>query len=473
MAKTETSNKTGSKERDTLQMLFEGQRLFFVSGQTKDLAFRRENLQKLYGGIVRYQEKIGEALQKDLGKCAMEAYATEIGITLKSISHAAKNLQYWAADQTAATPLYMQPGSSKIVQEPYGSVLIMSPFNYPFQLAVEPLIGAMAAGNTCIIKPSELAPATSALLKEMIGEIFDPLYIAVAEGGIETNQKLLRLPFDYIFFTGSRRVGKIVMQAAAENLTPVTLELGGKSPVIVDETANLEITAKRIIWGKTLNMGQTCVAPDYILADERIAEDLTAALQSAIVEFYGENPQQSPDLGRIVNQKHFDRLAAILAKDKDYIICGGKTDRENIFIEPTLLRIPDLTAAAMQEEIFGPILPILTFADYNAAKAIIAQNPKPLALYIFSQNKNFQEYFCDEIAAGGVCINDTIMHLTNPNLPFGGIGGSGMGAYHGKASFDTFSHSKSVFRKSVKTNLSFLYPPYKNSSLSLIKKILK
>lgn len=453
--------------------LLEGQKLYFAGGQTRDLGFRKNRLQKLKTAVENQQQEIMAALAADLGKSPFEAYTTEIGIVLKSLGGFIKNLEYWAAEQKVSTPSYLQPGRSKIVKEPYGSVLIMSPFNYPFQLLIEPLAGAIAAGNTCILKPSELAPATSRLVKEMIAEIFDPIYVAVAEGGVETNTNLLALPFDYIFFTGSQTVGKTVMKAAAEHLTPVTLELGGKSPVIVDETANLPAAAKRIVWGKTLNMGQTCVAPDYVLADERIAGELTAELQKTITDFYGEIPAASPDLGKIINERHFKRLTAMLEADREYIVCGGGTDAERLFIEPTILRIPDLSAAVMGEEIFGPLLPVLTFSDYNRAKAVIAKNPKPLALYIFSENKSFQQYFTEEIQAGGVCINDTIQQLVNPNLPFGGIGGSGMGSYHGRQSFETFSHSKSVLRKSTKVSLPLLYPPYKEGALNMLKKILK
>ena len=458
---------------EELQKILEGQKLFFASGQTRELAFRQEYLQKLQAAVISREQEIMSALAADLGKCPTEAYATEIGIVLKSLKNTLKNLNYWAGEEKVPTPLYLQPGKSKIIREPYGNVLIMSPFNYPFQLTMEPLIAAVAAGNTCILKPSELAPATSHLLKDMLSEVFDSLYVSVVEGGVETNTNLLKLPFDYIFFTGSRKVGQIVMRAAAEHLTPLTLELGGKSPVIVDETANLEAAAQRIVWGKTLNMGQTCVAPDYILADERIADSLVEALKNTLQKFYGEDPQSSPDLGKIINRRHFDRLSAILEKDNRYIVYGGGSNSEKLFIEPTILRIPDLSAAAMQEEIFGPLLPVLTFADYNRAKAVVAKNPKPLALYIFSENESFQQYFSEEISAGGVCINDTIQHLVNPNLPFGGVGGSGMGAYHGKVGFDTFSHSKSVLQKSTKFSLLFLYPPYGEMALKIIKKIFQ
>jgi aldehyde dehydrogenase (NAD+) len=458
---------------EKLKQIFDGQKLFFASGKTQDLDFRKGQLEQLKAEIINRQTEINEALQTDLGKCSTEAYMTEVGIVLKSLSHAIKNLKYWAADQKVPTPIYLQPAKSFIVKEPYGNVLIIAPFNYPFQLAIEPLIGALAAGNTCIIKPSEFTPATSAVIKKIIAAVFDPIYVAVVEGDKEVNTNLLELPFDHIFFTGSTQVGKIVMAAAAKNLTPVTLELGGKSPVIVDETADLTQAAKKIIWGKMLNMGQTCVAPDYILANEKIIHALLSELQSTVTEFYGQNPADSPDLGKIINRKHFDRLKKIIEEDKKYLVFGGKTAGEKLFIEPTVFKIPDLSAASMQEELFGPLLPVLSYNDFNEVKAIISKNPKPLALYIFSENKNFQQYFIDEISAGGVCINDTIQHLINPNLPFGGVGNSGIGSYHGKHSFDTFSHQKSVLKKSTKAAVSFLYPPYKKTALTMLKKIFK
>ncbi len=458
---------------EEVKRLLEGQRMFFAGGLTKGLDFRLEQLQKLQTAIGEREDEITEALRQDLGKSPLEAYATEVGFVLKSLSVAAKNLKYWVSDRKVGTPFYLQPAKSRIIYEPYGNTLIMSPFNYPFQLLMEPLIGAIAAGNTCILKPSEQAPATAQVVERLIGETFSDIYIAVVNGGVETNHNLLCLPFDYIFFTGSKAVGKLVAQAAAENLTPFTLELGGKSPAIVDETANLKKAAERIIWGKTLNLGQTCVAPDYVIADEKIVDELLTELERAIVKFYSETPAESPDLGRIINEKHFDRLTAMLEADGNYIYCGGGRSRDRLYIEPTVLRAPNLAVATMQEEIFGPLLPVLTADDFNEIKAIVGKNPKPLAMYVFSENKNFQQYFLDEISAGGVCINDTIWHLANHRLPFGGVGASGLGSYHGERSFLTFSHEKSVLSRTTKFSLPLLYPPYTESALRLIKKIFK
>ena len=458
---------------EEVNLFYTGQRMFFVGGRTKDLDFRLQQLEKLKSAIQKYEAEILGALQADLGKCETEAYETEVGYVLKSLGHTIKNLKYWAAERRVRTPYYLQPAKSRIIREPYGCVLIMAPFNYPFQLLIEPLTGALAAGNTCILKPSEQAPATAQVVEKMIEETFDEIYVKVLQGGVETNENLLQIPFDYIFFTGSSAVGKIVMRAAAENLTPVTLELGGKSPVIVDETANLKTAAERIIWGKTVNMGQTCVAPDYVVADSKIVDELMAYLQAACLNFYSAAPVESPDLGRIINEKHFDRLQKMLEADREYVVLGGGCDKKQLFIEPTLLRIPDLSVATMQEEIFGPLLPVLSARDFNEIKSIVSHHPKPLAMYIFSENKNFQQYFLDEISAGGVCINDTLQHLVSPRLPFGGVGGSGMGAYHGEASFRTFSHEKSVLKKSSKISLPFLYPPYNKHTLTLLKIIFK
>lgn len=458
---------------EDLKRLLEGQRMFFAGGLTRGLDFRREQLQKLQAAIREREQEITAALGQDLGKSEVEAYATEVGFVLNSLAAALKDLKYWVADRKVGTPYYLQPAKSRIIREPYGNALIMSPFNYPFQLLMEPLVGAIAAGNTCILKPSDQAPATAEVVERLIGDTFSDIYIAVAGGGEETCRRLLELPFDYIFFTGSKAVGKLVAKAAAENLTPFTLELGGKSPVIVDVAANLKATARSIIWGKTLNMGQTCVAPDYVIADERIVDELLAELERAIVDFYSETPAESPDLGNIINERHFDRLEKMLDADSEYIFCGGGRSRDRLYIEPTVLRVPNLTAATMQEEIFGPLLPVLTAGDFNQIKSIINKNPKPLAMYIFSENRHFQQYFLDEISAGGVCVNDTIWHLANPQLPFGGVGASGIGAYHGEQSFLTFSHEKSVLERSSKFSIPLLYPPYKESALRLIKKIFK
>ncbi|HDK8691795.1 TPA: aldehyde dehydrogenase, partial [Staphylococcus aureus] len=420
-----------------------------------------EQLKKLSKAIKSYESDILEALYTDLGKNKVEAYATEIGITLKSIKNARKELKNWTKTKNVDTPLYLFPTKSYIKKEPYGTVLIIAPFNYPFQLVFEPLIGAIAAGNTAIIKPSELTPNVARVIKRLINETFDANYIEVIEGGIEETQTLIHLPFDYVFFTGSENVGKIVYQAASENLVPVTLEMGGKSPVIVDETANIKVASERICFGKFTNAGQTCVAPDYILVHESVKDDLITALSKTLREFYGQNIQQSPDYGRIVNLKHYHRLTSLLNSAQMNIVFGGHSDEDERYIEPTLLDHVTNDSAIMQEEIFGPILPILTYQSLDEAIAFIHQRPKPLSLYLFSEDENATQRVINELSFGGGAINDTLMHLANPKLPFGGVGASGMGRYHGKYSFDTFTHEKSYIFKSTRLESGVHLPPYK------------
>ncbi|MFO7021713.1 aldehyde dehydrogenase [Staphylococcus aureus] len=433
----------------------------FNTQQTKEMSFRKEQLKKLSKAIKSYESDILEALYTDLGKNKVEAYATEIGITLKSIKNARKELKNWTKTKNVDTPLYLFPTKSYIKKEPYGTVLIIAPFNYPFQLVFEPLIGAIAAGNTAIIKPSELTPNVARVIKRLINETFDANYIEVIEGGIEETQTLIHLPFDYVFFTGSENVGKIVYQAASENLVPVTLEMGGKSPVIVDETANIKVASERICFGKFTNAGQTCVAPDYILVHESVKDDLITALSKTLREFYGQNIQQSPDYGRIVNLKHYHRLTSLLNSAQMNIVFGGHSDEDERYIEPTLLDHVTNDSAIMQEEIFGPILPILTYQSLDEAIAFIHQRPKPLSLYLFSEDENATQRVINELSFGGGAINDTLMHLANPKLPFGGVGASGMGRYHGKYSFDTFTHEKSYIFKSTRLESGVHLPPYK------------
>ncbi|HDP4570902.1 TPA: aldehyde dehydrogenase [Staphylococcus aureus] len=444
-----------------IEQKFYDSKAFFNTQQTKDISFRKEQLKKLSKAIKSYESDILEALYTDLGKNKVEAYATEIGITLKSIKNARKELKNWTKTKNVDTPLYLFPTKSYIKKEPYGTVLIIAPFNYPFQLVFEPLIGAIAAGNTAIIKPSELTPNVARVIKRLINETFDANYIGVIEGGIEETQTLIHLPFDYVFFTGSENVGKIVYQAASENLVPVTLELGGKSPVIVDETANIKVASERICFGKFTNAGQTCVAPDYILVHESVKDDLITALSKTLREFYGQNIQQSPDYGRIVNLKHYHRLTSLLNSAQMNIVFGGHSDEDERYIEPTLLDHVTNDSAIMQEEIFGPILPILTYQSLDEAIAFIHQRPKPLSLYLFSEDENATQRVINELSFGGGAINDTLMHLANPKLPFGGVGASGMGRYHGKYSFDTFTHEKSYIFKSTRLESGVHLPPYK------------
>ncbi|HDD2619389.1 TPA: aldehyde dehydrogenase [Staphylococcus aureus] len=444
-----------------IEQKFYDSKAFFNTQQTKDISFRKEQLKKLSKAIKSYESDILEALYTDLGKNKVEAYATEIGITLKSIKNARKELKNWTKTKNVDTPLYLFPTKSYIKKEPYGTVLIIAPFNYPFQLVFEPLIGAIAAGNTAIIKPSELTPNVARVIKRLINETFDANYIEVIEGGIEETQTLIHLPFDYVFFTGSENVGKIVYQAASENLVPVTLEMGGKSPVIVDETANIKVASERICFGKFTNAGQTCVAPDYILVHESVKDDLITALSKTLREFYGQNIQQSPDYGRIVNLKHYHRLTSLLNSEQMNIVFGGHSDEDERYIEPTLLDHVTSDSAIMQEEIFGPILPILTYQSLDEAIAFIHQRPKPLSLYLFSEDENATQRVINELSFGGGAINDTLMHLANPKLPFGGVGASGTGRYHGKYSFDTFTHEKSYIFKSTRLESGVHLPPYK------------
>ncbi|HAR4511821.1 TPA: aldehyde dehydrogenase [Staphylococcus aureus] len=444
-----------------IEQKFYDSKAFFNTQQTKDISFRKEQLKKLSKAIKSYESDILEALYTDLGKNKVEAYATEIGITLKSIKNARKELKNWTKTKNVDTPLYLFPTKSYIKKEPYGTVLIIAPFNYPFQLVFEPLIGAIAAGNTAIIKPSELTPNVARVIKRLINETFDANYIEVIEGGIEETQTLIHLPFDYVFFTGSENVGKIVYQAASENLVPVTLEMGGKSPVIVDETANIKVASELICFGKFTNAGQTCVAPDYILVHESVKDDLITALSKTLREFYGQNIQQSPDYGRIVNLKHYHRLTSLLNSAQMNIVFGGHSDEDERYIEPTLLDHVTNDSAIMQEEIFGPILPILTYQSLDEAIAFIHQRPKPLSLYLFSEDENATQRVINELSFGGGAINDTLMHLANPKLPFGGVGASGMGRYHGKYSFDTFTHEKSYIFKSTRLESGVHLPPYK------------
>ena len=440
---------------------FNNSKAFFNTHKTKNLKFRKQQLKLLSKNIKNHENELLDALYKDLGKSKVEAYATEIGMLLKSIKLMRKELKNWSKTKQTDTPLYLFPTKSYIKKEPYGTVLIIGPFNYPVQLVFEPLIGAIAAGNTAIVKPSELTPHVAIVIKDIIEDTFDEAYVSVVEGGIEETQTLLSLPFDYMFFTGSEKVGKIVYEAAARKLIPVTLELGGKSPVIVDDTANIKVASERISFGKFTNAGQTCVAPDYILVQRKVKNDLIKALKKTITEFYGENIEKSPDFGRIVNQKHLNRLNDLIQIHKDNVVFGGNSSKEDLYIEPTLLDNITNDNKIMKEEIFGPILPIITYDNFDEVLEIIQSKSKPLSLYLFSEDENMTHRVVEELSFGGGAINDTLMHLANPNLPFGGVGSSGIGQYHGKYSFDTFSHMKSYTFKSTRLESSLFFPPYK------------
>ena len=451
---------------ESIVQTIEQQRKFFGRGKTKNLEFRRQQLEKLKTAIKDRESEIISALHQDLHKPELEGYI-ELAV-LQDINYALKHLKSWLKPQKVKAPLTQFPASGYIYSEPLGNVLIIGPWNYPFSLMISPLIGAIAAGNCAILKPSELAPHTSKVLTQLINDNFDPGYIKAIEGGVETSQALLSQKFDHIFFTGGTKVGKIVMEAAAKNLTPVTLELGGKSPCIIDRKINIKETAKRITWGKFINGGQTCIAPDYLLVDKQIKDELITAIEQCVLEFYGNNPRSSPDLARIINPKQFNRLQALLADGE--IILGGEADAEDLYIAPTLIVNPSLDSPLMQEEIFGPILPILEYEDLSEAIALINSRPKPLALYIFSKDKQIQLQILLGTSSGGVCINDTIMQVGINELPFGGVGESGIGSYHGKFSFDTFSHQKSVLKKSFRFDLNWRYAPYIDK-LDLFKKI--
>ncbi|WP_301107839.1 aldehyde dehydrogenase [Sporosarcina sp.] len=461
-----------SMTKNDLDIIMSKQKTYYVSGVTRSISFRKMMLQNLYNAIQRNEKKLMEALHKDLRKPSFEAYVTEIGFVLSSITHTMNQLEEWMAPEKAKTPIHLQPATSFVVKEPYGSVLVIAPFNYPFQLLIDPLVGSIAAGNCTVLKPSEDTPHTADAVEKMIADIFPSDYIHLVQGRKEETQLLLQAPFDYVFFTGSANVGKIVMKACAERLTPLTLELGGKSPAVVDHTADIKKAAEKIVWGKFLNNGQTCVAPDYVLADASIYNQLLEEMKKAIKRFYGKNAQKSVDYGRIVNERHFQRLANILEEDQSYIIEGGRTDAEDLYIEPTILGIPDWNRASMQEEIFGPILPLLAYDDLGVAIHQIGMQPKPLAAYFFTENDNAADHFIEALPFGGGCINDTISHVGNIHLPFGGVGPSGMNQYHGKASFDTFTHSKSMMKKSTSVTLPIGYPPYKGK-LPLVKRVIR
>lgn len=447
--------------------LLRQQRDFFSSGQTRSLDFRLQQLRQLKQAVFDHQDALMEALGKDLCKPRLESYLTEIA-GIQEIDYAIKHLKSWMKIRRAPTPLQLFPAAARIYPEPLGVVLIISPWNYPVQLAVSPLIGAIAAGNCAMLKPSEIAPHTSAALAKMIEATFDPAYISVVEGGVEASQELLEQPFDHILFTGSTQIGKIVMEAAAKHLTPVTLELGGKSPCIVDADVDMETATRRIAWGKFINAGQTCIAPDYVLVDQAIKPQFMEQLTARIREFFGDNPAESPDFGRIVSDKHFHRLSNLLPYGE--AVTGGAADAADRYIAPTVLDKPALDSPLMQDEIFGPILPVLEYENLEDAIAFINQRPKPLALYLFTRNPDKQQTVLQQTSSGGVCINDTIMQIAPYGLPFGGVGDSGMGAYHGKASFDTFSHYKSVLKRPFWLDLKFRYAPY-GDKIKLIKKL--
>ena len=454
-----------------IRQILEKQHRLFQEGATLPVSFRLSQLQKLKDGIRRYEEKLDQALEADLGKSRMESYMCEVGLTLSELTWMQKHLRSLVREKRVATPLAQFAARSFRSPSPYGTVLIMSPWNYPVLLTLEPLIDAIAAGNTVVIKPSAYAEHTSAVLKEMLKECFPSEYVAVVTGGRAENKALLEQRFDKIFFTGGKTVGREVLRHAAEYLTPVTLELGGKSPCIVDKSAKIPLAAKRIVFGKYLNCGQTCVAPDYILCDRTVSDELILALQKEITTQFGEDPLKNPDYGKIINQKHYDRIMGLI--DPDKVVCGGCGDGQSLRIAPTIMKNVTFSDTVMGEEIFGPVLPILTYDTLEEAINIVEEHPHPLALYLFSEDKGAQKKVLELCHFGGGCINDTIIHLATSAMPFGGVGESGMGGYHGKTGFETFSHFRSIVDKKTWMDLPIRYQRYSRMKERLLRVFLR
>jgi aldehyde dehydrogenase (NAD+) len=452
--------------------LLERLRETFRSGRTRDHDWRRAQLGGLLTLLDRHEAELIAALRADLRRPALEGYAADVGLTAAGIRTLRRRFASWARPRRVFPGLPALPGTATVRPEPLGVGLIIAPWNYPVQLTLAPLACALAAGNAAVVKPSELAPATAALLADVLPRHLDPDAVAVVEGGVSETEALLAEPFDHIFFTGSTTVGRIVMAAAARHLTPVVLELGGKSPAIVADDADIEATARRITWGKHLNAGQTCVAPDHVLVEEPVRDRLVEALVQAREDFLGPDPAESPDLARIVNDRHVDRLAGLLRTAGGTIVAGGGIDPVSRFVEPTIIVDPDPDAPIMQEEIFGPLLPIVTVASIGEAIETVNRRPKPLALYLFSRSSHTVDRVLSETSSGGVCVNHTVMQQTALGLPFGGVGASGTGAYHGRAGFDTYSHHKSVLVKPTRPELGFLYPPYNRLKDRLIRAVL-
>ncbi len=450
-----------------IETLLKNLRTFYASGKTREVSFRIEQLKRLRRALVDNETAIFEALKQDLHKPDFEAYGGDTAIVINEIDYALKHLRSWAKPKRVRTPLAYFPSSSFTYPEPYGVALIIGPWNFPFQLLFGPLVGAMAAGNCVLLKPPVASPHSTRLIAKIIHDHFDPSYIALVEGGAETGQTLLEEKFDYIFFTGGVATGRLVMQAAAKHLTPVTLELGGKNPCIVDADTRLDHTARRIVWGKFFNAGQSCVAVDYLLVDKKIKQQLLALIERSIIDFYGADPSQSPDFGRIVDDMHFERLSRLLGRGT--MIGGGRSDRVSRYIAPTVIDGITGNEPIMEDEIFGPLLPVIEYDDLSQAIAMVNARPKPLALYFFSRDREKQERILRETSSGGACINDTVIQETT-SLPFGGVGESGMGKYHGKASFDVFSHERAVVKSGFLFDVFLRYPPYKDH-LKWLKKI--
>ena len=451
--------------------IVEKQRGFFRTGKTIPLSYRKIALKKLARAIKDHEEDIYAALKADLNKSETEAYMCEIGMTLAELSYMLKHMNGWAQKQYRLSPLAQFSATSFTIREPYGVVLVMSPWNYPFLLTMSPLIGAIAAGNCCVVKPSAYAPATSRVIGMILRECFDEEYVAVVEGGRAENQALLDQRFDYIFFTGSVSVGKEVMAKAARHLTPVTLELGGKSPCVVDKTAKVDLAAKRIVFGKLLNCGQTCIAPDYILVDREVKDELIGCMKKWIVKMYGEKATENKAYVKMINRKHFDRVRGLI--DPQKVVFGGGWNEDTMQIEPTIMDNVTPEDAIMQEEIFGPVFPVIPVENMQEAERFICGREKPLALYLFTQDRKLADRFLKHVPFGGGCINDTIIHLATSRMGFGGVGNSGMGSYHGKKSFETFSHEKSIVKKHTWMDLPVRYAPYTEWQDKLLRVFLR
>lgn len=455
---------------NSINYIVEKQRSFFSSGKTFDIKYRKSLLIKLKKQIQLKEKKIEESLFNDLGKSNGETFLTEIHFIYSELNIAIRNIKKWSKRKSVRSSLLNFPSSDYIIPEPYGNTLHISPWNYPFQLSIAPIIGAVAAGNTVLLKPSEYSKNTSDILEEIIKEVFDEGFVCVIKGGPKIASKLLDIQWDYIFFTGSVRIGKIVAEKAAKFLTPTTLELGGKNPCVVDETVSLKTAAKRIVWGKFINCGQTCLAPDFLIVNKKIKKNFINELINQIKILYSKNPEQSDSYGRIIGEKHLNYLSSLLIDQK--IVHGGKTDIKNKYFEPTIVEIDNFDSKLMEDEIFGPILPIYTYEDFNEIDQIVKKYKNPLALYIFTKKREFGEQFLHKYSFGGGAINDTVIHVINDRLPFGGIGNSGMGKYHGESTFKTFSHYKPYLSKPLWIDIPLRYPPFKNK-LNFLKNILK
>ena len=449
------------------------QRAFFETHKTKDVNFRIEQLKKLKISIKNREKDISKALEKDLGKSGTESYMAEIGMVLEELSYVIKHTKKWSKREYHLSPIAQFPSTSFRIAEPYGLVLIMSPWNYPFLLTMQPLIGAISAGNCAIVKPSQNSVHTSKIMKDIIEETFQPEHVSVVIGEHSVADELLAQKFDYIFYTGSARIGQLVMESAAKHLTPLTLELGGKSPAIVDKKSSVKLSAKRIVFGKLLNCGQTCVAPDYVFVHKEVKDEFVKYCQQYIEQFLGQDWSKNNEYPKMINEKQFDRVVGIIEEDKKKILYGGKSDKSTMKIQPTLIDDKEINSKAMQEEIFGPVLPIIEFEKIEEVIEYINKNNKPLALYLFTNNKETQNKILQQVAYGGGCINDTIIHLASSKLGFGGVGNSGMGEYHGKHSFKTFSHYKSIVKKANWLDLPMRYHPYKKMYDKIIRMFMK